>query len=166
MASLIASVNELEGRGLVGHVSGDFKAAMVQKDAVVKGIRDSFPIWLKRLGVRIFRGEARFVDRQRVRISLTEPLADTTVATLELQAPRIIIATGSTPRELPACPTDGRVVANSRDFLFKLDCLPRSVLCVGWRGHRRGIRFSAASVRRQSAHRGAGRSPALSIAHA
>lgn len=139
MASLIASVNELEGRGLVGHVSGDFKAAMVQKDAVVKGIRDSFPIWLKRLGVRIFRGEARFVDRQRVRISLTEPLADTTVATLELQAPRIIIATGSTPRELPACPTDGRVVVNSRDFLFKLDYLPRSVLCVG--GGAIGVEF-------------------------
>lgn len=139
LASLIGSVHELEGRGLVGHVSGDFKAAMAHKDAVVRGIRDNFPVWLKRLGVRIFRGEARLRDRHRVCISLTEPLADVTVDMLELKAPRIIIATGSSPKTLPSCPTDGRIVANSRDFIFKLDCLPGSVLCVG--GGAIGVEF-------------------------
>lgn len=119
--------------------AGDFKTAMVQKDAVVKGIRDNFPVWLKHLGVRIFRGEARFVDRHRVRISLTEPFADAAAETFELEAPRIIIATGTIPKTLSACPTDGRVVVNSRDFLFKLDYLPQSVLCVG--GGAIGVEF-------------------------
>ena len=139
MASLIASVNEMEGRGLVGHVRGDIKAAMAHKNAVVKGIRDNFLLWLKHTGIRLFRGEARFIDRQRVHVSLTTPLADDGAATLELQAPRIIIATGSAPRELPACPTDGRVIVNSRDLLFNLDELPRSVLCVG--GGAIGVEF-------------------------
>jgi len=46
-------------------------------------------------------------------------------------APRIILATGSKPKEFDVCPTDGLRIINSRDFMFTLDRLPESVLFVG-----------------------------------
>lgn len=139
LASLIASLSDLQGHGLVGSVSGDFPAAMKHKDAVVAGIRDNFSVWLKRLGVEIFFAEARVLDAQSVEIApshMTSPSsrADAVLTVTEartLSTRRIIIATGATPKELPECPTDGRIVINSRDFMVGLQTLPTSVLCVG-----------------------------------
>jgi dihydrolipoamide dehydrogenase len=44
---------------------------------------------------------------------------------------RIILATGSRPKPLDACPTDGQIVLNSQDFMFDLKQLPESILFVG-----------------------------------
>lgn len=139
LASLIANLSDLQGHGLVGNVRGDFPAAMKHKDAVVAGIRDNFSVWLKRLGVQIFFGEARLIDAQTVAISpslASTPVSsgDEVLMVTELRVVstrRVIIATGSSPKELPECPTDGRIVINSRDFMFGLETLPNSVLCVG-----------------------------------
>lgn len=144
LASLIEDVNALQGRGLIGQVQGDFISAMAHKNDVVGGIRDNFTVWLKRLGVRVFIGEARLLDNRRVRV---EPSTDHTVAEfgitftgkdslavatpLDMEADRIILATGSEPKQLESCPTDGARIMNSRDFMYKLDRLPKSVLCVG-----------------------------------
>ncbi len=141
LASLIEDVNELQGLGLVGRVHGDFRAAMAHKDEVVGGIRDNFRVWLKRLGVHLIRGEARLLDARRIRVQPCPPDPDTPSGAgaagdelsspVELYASRIIVATGAEPKELPGCPTDGRMIINSRDFMFKLEDLPASVLCVG-----------------------------------
>lgn len=141
LASLMEDVNDLQGRGLVGRVHGDFRAAMAHKDAVVGGIRDNFRVWLNRLGVHIFRGEARLLDARRIRVEPAGPGPDMPAALapaeaglaapVEFYASRIIIATGAQPKELASCPTDGHRIINSRDFMFKLEELPASVLCVG-----------------------------------
>ena len=139
LASLIENVNDLQGRGLLGSVSGDFLAAMSHKDRVVSGIRENFSVWLNRLGVKIFIGSAKLKDRQTIEIA---PSADLSAAshndpsviateTMTLKTSSVIIATGSAPKALDTCPTDGRVVLNSQDFMFNLDRLPKSVLCVG-----------------------------------
>ena len=65
LALLIEDVQELQGRGLVGRVSGDFSLAMAHKNAVVAGIRDNFSVWLKRLGVQVFHGEAKLLPGRR-----------------------------------------------------------------------------------------------------
>lgn len=144
LASLIEDVNGLQGRGLIGQVRGDFMAAMAHKDAVVAGIRNNFTVWLKRLGVRVFIGEGRLLGAGRVRVTpvrgpappeygaaFTDKENLTITAPLELTARRIIIATGSAPKELAACPSNGREIINSRDFMYRLDHLPKSILCVG-----------------------------------
>ena len=59
LATLIEDVNNLQDRGLVGRVRGDFHAAVAHKNAVVSGIRDNFAVWLRRLGVQVFAAEAR-----------------------------------------------------------------------------------------------------------
>lgn len=130
LATLIEDVNALNGRGLLGEVRGDFKAALEHKNAVIAGMRDNFPVWLKRLGIRVFNGHGRFHDPRSV---VVEPL---TGAALEqepqtLQADRVIIATGAAPHQHPACPTDGKRILSSADFMLRLDFLPQSVLCVG-----------------------------------
>lgn len=147
LASLIENLNELKGHGLVGEVRGDFSAAIRHKNAVVAGIRDNFSVWLRRLGVQIFFGEGRLLDAHHVEVAPSHPSSTVSHAERALvvreacliETRRIIIATGSAPKALPQCPTDGRIVLNSRDFLFNLDTLPRSVLCVG--GGAIGVEF-------------------------
>lgn len=128
LASLIEDMQHLQGRGLVGQIHGDFAAAMQHKDEVIAGIRNNFPTWLRRLGVRIFNGHARFIDHTQIEVS---QLGDETLSTQRLSAPRIIIATGSAPKALAECPFDGETVISSREFMFDLNQLPQRMLFVG-----------------------------------
>ena len=144
LATLIEDVRDLQGRGLIGEIQGDFISAMAHKNDVVAGIRDNFTVWLKRLGVQVFIGEAKLLGGDRVRV---EPSRDQTAVELgigfngkdtlsvtgvqELEAGRIILATGAVPKPLAACPTDGKRIMNSREFMYHLDHLPKSVLCIG-----------------------------------
>lgn len=126
LAGLIEDVNALNGRGIQGSISGDFQAALAHKDKVVTDIRNNFPVWLKRLGIHVYQGHARFENAQQLCIE------DENGATLiQLQAPRIIIATGAEPAPHPACPIDGQRVISSREFMRELTTLPRSIVIVG-----------------------------------
>lgn len=128
LATLIEDVNNLQDRGLVGRVHGDFNAAVAHKNAVVAGIRDNFSVWLRRLGVQVFAAEARLLGGQRVEL---RPCPHDATPARVLQAGRIILAAGSAPLQLDACPTDGERILNSRDFMMNLSQLPESVLCIG-----------------------------------
>ncbi len=134
LASLIEDLAHLQGRGLSGTIQGDFAAAMRHKNEVVAGIRSNFPVWLRRLGVHVFHGKGRFVDARHVEVEPTDPNAAADRLHhhhQHLTAPKIIIATGSTPRTLPECPRDGEVILDSSDFMFRLETQPDSMLFVG-----------------------------------
>jgi dihydrolipoamide dehydrogenase len=134
LASMIEDMQHLNGRGLVGEIKGDFRAAMRHKDEVVAGIRNNFPVWLRRLGVSVLHGKARFVAPYEVEVEPADPLEAQDHAHhhhRHLTAPKIIIATGSRPIDLPECPTDGRVVLNTRDFMLMTEDRPASMLFVG-----------------------------------
>lgn len=119
-ASLLDDVRALAGRGLTGTLAGDFAAAVRHKDAVVASLREAIPHALKRLGIRCFRGAARFESPDRVRVH-----------DVLLRAKRVIIATGSRPRELAECPLDGERVVDSRTFYTHVSRLPQRLLIVG-----------------------------------
>lgn len=137
LANLIEDVNALDGRGIRGTIAGDMSAAMNHKDQVVREVRDTFPVWLKRLGVRIYRGSARLFDPCRVEVTAADDgKADRKV----LRTRRIVLATGSRPRRHTACPADGTYVLDSSEFLSRLDTLPESVLFVG--GGTIGVEFA------------------------
>jgi dihydrolipoamide dehydrogenase len=129
LASMIEDVQHLNGRGLTGEIRGDFRAAMRHKDEVVAGIRNNFPVWLRRLGVVVIQGRARFIGPHEVAVDAVNTREASPVRTLS--APRIIVATGSEPRPLAQCPTDGQHILNTRDFMTMQDDLPRSMLFVG-----------------------------------
>lgn len=128
LASLIEDINCLEGRGLRGRVTGDFPAALAHKDAVVAGIRENFGAWLRRLGVHVYRGHARFLGRAA---GMGYAIAVDGEGNETLRAQRVIIATGSRPRAHPACAFDGERVIHSDDFMTRADALPSDVLFVG-----------------------------------
>lgn len=125
LASLIEDVTTLNGHGLIGQVSGDFPAALRHKDQVVESIRNNFPFWLRRLGIRLIQGEARFIGNKLLQIIEEGDKVQ------EIRAERFIIAAGSRPREHAACPTDGRRVIHSQHFMLEQAELPRSILCLG-----------------------------------
>jgi dihydrolipoamide dehydrogenase len=120
-AMLIEDCNALAGRGLVGSPQADFGAAVRHKDAVVAALRDGLPGAMRRLGVTMVRGAAKLEAPGRVRVGGGEVL----------EAPRVVVATGSRPRALAECPFDGKVVMSSREFYSGLSRLPKRVLCVG-----------------------------------
>jgi len=130
LASLLEDVANLQGRGIVGAVRGDYAAAVSHKDQVIAGIRDNFGFWLKRLGVRLFRADARLLAGHRVALA---PLDGDPATDLpgEIAAPRIIVAAGSAPRELDGCATDGARILDSAQFMRSLRECPDSVLFVG-----------------------------------
>lgn len=124
LAGLIEDVKALNGKGLEGTTRGDFAAALAHKDTVVANIRNNFPIWLRRLGVTIFAGRARLLEGRRAVI-------ESEAASTLVRARSIVLATGAQPRQHPACASDGKHIITSRDFMFTLRELPRSVLCLG-----------------------------------
>jgi dihydrolipoamide dehydrogenase len=129
---MIEDMQHLQGRGLVGQVKGDFHAAMQHKDEVVTGIRNNFPVWLRRLGVDIFTGNARFLEPYQIEVEAPESMSqDSGHHQPRLTAKKIIIATGSAPKEFSACPFDGKIVISSREFMFELAQLPASMLFIG-----------------------------------
>jgi dihydrolipoyl dehydrogenase len=128
LASMIEDVNDLQGRGFVGRIHGDFNAAVGHKNQVVRDIRANFPVWLRRLGVRLYRGHARIEGPRIVQVDDEGP--DGPVSH-RLDASRIIIGTGSVPRQHPACPSDADRVLTSGDFMLHLDSAPQSLLCIG-----------------------------------
>ena len=107
---------------------------MRHKNEVVSGIRNNFPIWLRRLGVHIFNGQAHFVSPYEIDVEPIESIPSIAQAhhhPQRMTAKKIIIATGSTPRALARCPFDGQTVISSREFMFELDEKPEAMLFVG-----------------------------------
>ncbi len=124
IAGLLEDIKALEGKGLRGKSTGDFSAAQTHKDEVIANIRKNFPVWLKRLGIRLLHGRAQLLGKNRVEVT-TDGVPRT------LTARRIILATGAQPMIHPACPPDGKRIITSREFMLVRQTLPESVLCLG-----------------------------------
>ncbi len=129
LASLLEDVAALQGSGLAGEVRGDLLAALAHKDRVVAGIRDNFPLWLKRLGIRYLAGEAWLAGRGRVAVHL--PGASPPGTPRMLAAGRIVLAPGSQALTLEAQGEAKGLLGTSRQFLERQARIPARVLCVG-----------------------------------
>ena len=79
---------------------------------------------LARDGVEVLRGEASFTDPHRIRIE--SPAGDET----EVEADKILIATGTRPLRQAQIPFDDERIIDS-DGVVKLDRIPKSMIVVG-----------------------------------
>ncbi len=105
-ARLITSSQAAQARGVVGSLQGDLQAAWVHQREVVKGVRESYSDYLKRLGIATFQGAAHFIDAHTL-----------AVGEVTLTARHAVIATGSSPFIPDAFPrTPGRILTT--DDLF------------------------------------------------
>lgn len=80
---------------------------------------------LERNRIRIIRGHASFIDENRIRIEQLEGNK-----TLEVCGERILIATGSQPRNPADVPFDHRVIVDSSSIL-NIESIPKTLIILG-----------------------------------
>ncbi|MEW6715137.1 MAG: dihydrolipoyl dehydrogenase [Nitrospirota bacterium] len=130
--TLIASADALHktrnaedfGLELNGSVSPNILKIMERKrkvvDTQVKGIRGLFKSW----GVKLMEGRGVIVNSKKIKVDLKDG------STAEVETDKIIIATGSSPAQIPVFPFDGTRILSS-DHAINLDTIPKSLIIVG-----------------------------------
>jgi NAD(P) transhydrogenase len=90
---------------------------------VIKTEVDVTQAQLSRNGVEVIYARASFLDATHVRVVNSRGQAD-------LEAPNIVIATGTRPAVSPTVPTNGRTIVNS-DQVLQLQGVPKTLIVVG-----------------------------------
>lgn len=97
---------------------------VARKDRIVNGLVKGIAALFQSWGVRHVHGTGRLVNDQTVRVSLAD--GDET----SVQADDVIIATGSSSRDLPMFPVDGRTIMTSKEAL-EIRWIPERLLIIG-----------------------------------
>ncbi len=97
---------------------------VARKDRIVNGLVKGIAALFQSWGVRHVHGTGRLVNDQTVRVSLAD--GDET----SVQADDVIIATGSSSRDLPMFPVDGRTIMTSKEAL-EIRRIPERLLIIG-----------------------------------
>lgn len=130
--TLIASAEALDkvkkahtfGLELDGSAAPNIQKIMERKNKVVstqvKGIRGLFKAW----GIKILDGRGVIVSPNKIKVALKDGTSE------DIETDKIIIATGSSPAQIPVFPFDGEQILSSDDAL-NLNIIPRSLLIIG-----------------------------------
>jgi len=100
----------------------DLGATVGWKDTIVKRLTTGVGALLKKAGVKTVTGNARFLDGKTVEV-------ETNSGRQIISAETIVIATGSTPVELPMLPFGGKVLSSTE--VLSLSTLPETMIVVG-----------------------------------
>ncbi|MEK6372256.1 MAG: dihydrolipoyl dehydrogenase [Acidobacteriota bacterium] len=103
----------------VGDVSLDWGAVQTRKQGVVDQNAKGIEFLFKKNKVERISGFGKVVDRNTIDVDGKQ-----------LQTKNIILAMGSTPKDLPHIKTDGQRIINS-DHILKLTEVPKSMLVIG-----------------------------------
>jgi dihydrolipoamide dehydrogenase len=128
---------------LADNVRLDYPAVLKRKNTIVKGLTDGVAQLLKANGVTVYNGHARFTSPRALEIvgvgrsplGASGPLYNAPSdrvgqPTARLAGKNVIVATGSTPAQLPIPGSDLPGVINS-DGAFLLEQVPRRIVIVG-----------------------------------
>ena len=108
---------------LIPEVGLDMGRLIAWKDSVVKRLTDGIRFLMDKNKVEVVRGTARFVSDRRLEVE-----AEGTMSVIDFQ--QAVIATGSSLRQLPTVPYDGRTVIGSSEALM-LKAVPRRMVIIG-----------------------------------
>lgn len=100
----------------------DLSKTIAWKDGIVKRLTGGVGGLLAKSKVRIVPGRANFIDGKTVQITHADGSAS-------IRAENIIIATGSTPVELPFLPFSGKVISSTQALALKK--VPDSLAVIG-----------------------------------
>jgi dihydrolipoamide dehydrogenase len=103
-------------------VSFDYGQMAERKDKVVDTVRQGLEATIRANGITVYRGRGTLMSTQQLRIVGTDNAV--------ISADKIIIATGSEPRNIPAFPCDGVKIIDSTSLL-NLKTLPKSIAIIG-----------------------------------
>jgi dihydrolipoamide dehydrogenase len=123
-ANLLTWIKEAKKFGInVDNFHTDWRAMQQNKDTIVKTLTKGVENLLKASGVATYRGTAKLLDKNTVKITY-----DATEQTIT--AEKIILATGSLPADIPVPGRDLPGVITS-DEALSLQELPGSILIIG-----------------------------------
>jgi dihydrolipoamide dehydrogenase len=109
---------------VAAEISVDLARMRSWKDGVVTRMKNGIVELLKRNGVSVVKGTARFTGPDAIEVALEGGGTET------IQARQFMIATGSRPFDLPGFAVDGRHVITSTEAL-DLERVPKSLLVLG-----------------------------------
>lgn len=122
-AQIFHKIKQAEEYGITtGSVSFDYRKMKQRKDQVVEKIRKSLGGLLQSNQITILEGKAEFLSPTEIKIVGKNNLL--------LEAENVIIATGSSPLDIPAFPCDNKKILNSTSIL-EITELPKSLAIVG-----------------------------------
>lgn len=130
-ARILHEARNSERMGIKCHVTLDFEKARKNVELAVKKSQKGIEHLLNEAGVGVLRGKGKLVKENAVEV--TGPDAGTIVAK------NIVIATGSSTRNLQNVSCDGETILSSRNLL-DLDHIPESLLIIG--GGSIGVEFA------------------------
>lgn len=123
-AEVAETARDAEAFGINATFDGvEVAAVNAHKNSVVDKMWKGLQSALKARGVETIHGDGAFTASH----TLTVNTAD---GTRTVSAKHVVVATGSTPRELPFAPFDGTRVISS-DHALHLDTLPKSAVILG-----------------------------------
>jgi len=108
----------------------DLKAVNQRVKALARAQSEDIHQRLLREGVTVVSGFARFAAKQGTRTYVLDIGDDEGNSIDSIEADIVLIASGSTPRELPGSETDGERILSWRD-VYELDELPEHLIVVG-----------------------------------
>ena len=109
--------------GPVDSLSCNWQRLQEEKEEVVQKLVKGIEFLLKHNGVTLLRGEATVRNGKEIWIQREETES-------RIDADKIVLATGSRPKELPFLPFEGTEVIDSRRAL-SLEAIPQQMLIVG-----------------------------------
>lgn len=122
-AEVLRRVQESSEFGIVvGPVSFDFGKMVHRKDKIVAGIRKSLEGLIASNKIVLFRGFGKLTSPRTVKV--------TGIDNVIINAGKIILATGSEPRNMSAFPFDHKQILDSTSML-EMETLPKSLVIIG-----------------------------------
>lgn len=122
-AEVLHRIKQAEEFGIhVENVSFCFKEMVDRKDRIVQSVRQGLDGLIAANKIRLFRGHGTLVSPKRIKVSGED--------NAEIYAEKIIIATGSEPRSIPAFPFDYERIHDSTSML-ELKELPKKLVIIG-----------------------------------
>ncbi len=129
----------LGSRGVLGREADESKAGkkkpslivpdmgrlLQRRSRVVAGESEVIRDQIKRNGIEVFQGSARFVTPTSVEVTSSKRKPSVT-----LRAEKVVIAVGSRPVSPDHLPIDGKYVLDS-DTILDLKCVPKSMVVLG-----------------------------------
>ncbi len=106
----------------LGEAEIDFPKMVARKDTIVKTVVGGLSMLVEANGVEVLKGRGKLISASEVEVSLEDG------TTSHRAAPRIIIATGASPKR-PSVPGADRIITTEQ--ALELSEIPRSMLIVG-----------------------------------
>lgn len=110
------------GISISGEITIDFAQMIARKNSVVEKVRKSLEGLIKSNNITIIRGFGKFISPNEIKV-----MGDDNIV---IRADKIIIATGSEPKNIPAFAFDHEKILDSTSLL-NIQSIPKSIAIVG-----------------------------------